>query len=509
LEISMFKACVIRVGRLRAAVLAAAWVGCAQFAVAQSSTGSFLPSGLLPMLGIMPPSSPAPPYQPQVNAPRREPLARLVENPDQTEGVPPYALTDQTGAIQRYVEPVPGIDLKAYVGQVISVRNDTGTTLLASQLNLPPQPFRPMGDNSYGERYATAIGAERPWRGAVNSNAQVELVQYVDNDDASVQLLPDDVSISDGDPSSAGRLMPLDEMSAYGNRPVYADQMGPPGVGGPMYGSPYQQMPYPPGGMMAYPNQMGPYPNSGPYQSGPNCGADGAACNSGQPNRARLSADVELLLLRPQVEEDAIGKLSEKYEFSPRFILGLRGLGNMDGRVRFWHYDRNIEVNGTNNDVDFQFDVLDIEALHRFAARRSEVTLAAGVRLAGIHLTNTNDEMCSTDLIGLTLAADGLTPLGLFPGGHVGLVYGGRLSILGGDWGGENGAFIDDRVRNDNVLVQELYGGVEIARRIRAMNVHARLLFEMQNWRSDVLAEGADIQSIGFFGPGLQIGAEF
>jgi hypothetical protein len=117
--------------------------------------------------------------------------------------------------------------------------------------------------------------------------------------------------------------------------------------------------------------------------------------------------------------------------------------------------------------------------------------------------------MCSTDLVGLTLAADGLTPLGMFPGGHVGLVYGGRLSILGGDWGGETNAFIDEKVRNDNVVVQELYGGVEIARCIRAINVHARLLFEMQNWRSDVLAQDANIPSIGFFGPGVQIGAEF
>jgi hypothetical protein len=54
-----------------------------------------------------------------------------------------------------------------------------------------------------------------------------------------------------------------------------------------------------------------------------------------------------------------------------------------------------------------------------------------------------------------------------------------------------------------------LYGGVELARRFRAVDVHARLLFEMQNWKSDVLAEDADIESIGIFGPGLQLGAEF
>jgi len=36
-----------------------------------------------------------------------------------------------------------------------------------------------------------------------------------------------------------------------------------------------------------------------------------------------------------------------------------------------------------------------------------------------------------------------------------------------------------------------------------------RLLFEMQNWRSDVLSQNAGINSIGILGPALQLGAEF
>ena len=64
------------------------------------------------------------------------------------------------------------------------------------------------------------------------------------------------------------------------------------------------------------------------------------------------------------------------------------------------------------------------------------------------------------------MAGDGMTPLGDFPGGHFGLVYGGRLSILGGNWGGDdNSQFVNQQTRNDNVLVHELYGGVELARR--------------------------------------------
>ena len=52
------------------------------------------------------------------------------------------------------------------------------------------------------------------------------------------------------------------------------------------------------------------------------------------------------MLLRPQIAETAAGKLSEEYQFSPRVILELRGAGNFDGRLRYWHYDRNSDVSG-------------------------------------------------------------------------------------------------------------------------------------------------------------------
>ena len=52
--------------------------------------------------------------------------ARLVHNPKPTAGLPKYALTDQSGTIQRYVEPVDGIRLESYIDQVVVVRHDTG-----------------------------------------------------------------------------------------------------------------------------------------------------------------------------------------------------------------------------------------------------------------------------------------------------------------------------------------------------------------------------------------------
>src|SRR4029079_6501700 len=135
---------------------------------------------------------------------------------------------------------------------------------------------------------------------------------------------------------------------------------------------------------------------------------NGMGCNQccdPAPTRAQISGDVELMLLRPQIAENEIGKVSEDYQFSPRFTIGLRGVGNLDGRVRYWHYDRNSDLLGTDDEIRIRFDVLDVEALHRFAWRRSELTLAAGVRLAGISLDDAEGEEASAQFIGATLAA--------------------------------------------------------------------------------------------------------
>jgi hypothetical protein len=477
----------LQVTRFIAMLMVAALVCGTPVARGESSLDSILPGGLLPLLNGQPPANAVSTadYQEPTNMPRRAPMARLIENPDQTDGAPPFALTDQTGMIQRYVEPVPGIDLSTHVGQVVTVRNDTGPTLLASQLDLPPEALRPMAGNP-DDRYASATAASGIWRSAAEPPGSVQQVQYVDNDDASVQLLPDGGSAVDPSGMGRGGLMPLDGMPSTGQFPPYGDQIGPPGMAGPMC-PPNMPMQYPPG-VLGYPTGE----------------------NQEQADRAQLSADIELSLLRPQVAESAAGRFSEEYQFSPRVILGLRGLGNLEGRVRYWHYNRNSDDLGTSDDIRLKFNVLDVEALHRFEGRRSEFALAAGVRFAGIRLTDFDDHRVGTDLFGLTLAGDGLSRLGMFPGGHVGLVYGGRLSILGGDWHGDMGnTFLTTPAHNDNVLVHELYGGIELARRFRAIDCHARLVYEMQNWQSDVLAENSGFESIGFFGPGLELGADF
>jgi hypothetical protein len=140
------------------------------------------------------------------------------------------------------------------------------------------------------------------------------------------------------------------------------------------------------------------------------------------------------------------------------------------------------------------------------------VVLAAGVRLASIDVREDDDGEAGADLLGLTMAADGRTRLTSLGSDRLAWVYGGRLSILGGDWGHDDDeeSILDERVRDDNVIVHELYAGLEVARCYNGLDLHARLAFELQNWHSDVLAESElDTDTIGVVGPGLRIGAEF
>ena len=62
-------------------------------------------------------------------------------------------------------------------------------------------------------------------------------------------------------------------------------------------------------------------------------------------------------------------------------------VGNLDGRVRYWHYGRDTE-SLNDGEIRLEFDVLDIEAVHRFEGRRSQMALAAGIRLAHLQLTD-------------------------------------------------------------------------------------------------------------------------
>ena len=102
------------------------------------------------------------------------------------------------------------------------------------------------------------------------------------------------------------------------------------GMVGPMY-QPNMPMQYPPG-MMGYPTSG----DAGTHRAASNLGGyridDAAAANCGKLGHGR----------------QALGRISI---FAARYFGYCDGAGNFDGRVRYWHYDRNSEC---SRDAEWQ-----------------------------------------------------------------------------------------------------------------------------------------------------------
>jgi hypothetical protein len=234
--------------------------------------------------------------------------------------------------------------------------------------------------------------------------------------------------------------------------------------------------------------------------------------------------EVQLLWIRPHVSEDWVGKLSESHDFSTRYVLGYEDRCGLGGRVRYWRYDDEVDILWSSDSIAFQLDVLDLEVTNRFQFRRTDLVLAGGFRYAGWDLRCYDDGVVDLDAYGLTMAADLRTLLCCHGCNQWSFVYGGRLAILAGDWDGDN-ALIDTLpgwpgVQDDNLLVHELYAGMEYAYCHCEYDLYMRAVFEMQNWRSDVLSEPGigtglapysvgSTASIGFIGPSLQLGVRY
>jgi hypothetical protein len=86
-------------------------------------------------------------------------------------------------------------------------------------------------------------------------------------------------------------------------------------------------------------------------------------------------------------------------------------------------------------------------------------------------------------------------------------VCGARWSLLGGDWEGDN--VLVQETFDDNVTVQELYGGVEYLCHHQHCDVYARIVFEVQNWHSDTIGENSPTDSLGFVGPAIHGGISY
>jgi hypothetical protein len=162
----------------------------------------------------------------------------------------------------------------------------------------------------------------------------------------------------------------------------------------------------------------------------------------------------------------------------------------------------NLSVPG--NGVRFEWDVFDVEATTRLQTRRTDVTLGAGFRFAGTDIVFGGAQF-EADLFGGTIAADIETLICCSSNNYFSLVYGGRLSILGGDWDVNGVNF----VRDDNVVNHEIYGGVEYGCCYQGIDMYSQLKFEIQNWHSDVTAQNLGVDSVGFVGPSFTFGVGY
>ena len=177
-----------------------------------------------------------------------------------------YALTDQAGNIQRYVEAVPGIDLEPYVGYVVKIRDDTGRTLLATQVLLPGHESQSMLDERSAAEMPPTSRTESLLRGLWSRQVRWPAI------------LPEGMSAAPRLAGAAGAVRPKAGHAGHDST-GHADA-----AAMVMQGMPMQQGMPPmmgPQGMVNYDPNMGDVPaGDGPiYLDGPMpCGPQGCPC---------------------------------------------------------------------------------------------------------------------------------------------------------------------------------------------------------------------------------------
>ncbi len=231
-------------------------------------------------------------------------------------------------------------------------------------------------------------------------------------------------------------------------------------------------------------------------------------CNQGCGNAAMCYFEIQNIFLRPHVSSDVAGKLRENYEYSPRFILGYETPSGLGARGRYWTYSHTTSTVGGSNSLGLDFDVIDVEGTARFSSQRADLLVSGGVRWAHIVVEEDNEDAVGTEMPGITFAADGRLRLCGTCSSQWSAVAGARWSLLGGDWKGDSNNVIEPTF-DDNVNVQEIYGGVEYLRHLGSCDVYARAVFEVQNWHSDALGATTSTDSLGFIGPSIQAGVSY
>lgn len=237
------------------------------------------------------------------------------------------------------------------------------------------------------------------------------------------------------------------------------------------------------------------------------CECEGVCQCKNQP-QGSYYAQIDTLFLRTHMMENVVGKLSEKYEFTPRFILGYETENGVGARMRWFTYGRFTDVLSTEDEqLRFEFSYLDFEATSKFKSGRSELVMSGGLRFAGI-TSELDEESVELTAPGMTIAAEFRSMLCGDCKRQWAAVGSARWSVLGGDWEGSDDGLVS-QLRDDNIVVQEVYFGAEYSCHYCDYVLWARLVLELQNWHSDVLSQDAGVDSISLLGPGFHFGGAF
>ncbi|MEN1681814.1 MAG: hypothetical protein AAGJ46_19715 [Planctomycetota bacterium] len=374
------------------------------------------------------------------------PLAVLVRNPELHSDNPPYALADNRGVIQRWVEPTTTIDLAPYVGRIVRVTHDTGATLLATQLELPADPALLPGPIDTAVVQVAAV-SPNPLRTA-----------------QSGERLPEPIV--------------LEEVVGRPSGPVSGELQFPAAIGpGPS-----------PAGVVA-----GPAPtNAAPCVT---CGSGipGACPNCAVVWRPQLGLglhnldfSVEAMLLR--VHDSAAINGGDDLDLGTRWTLGYNA-----GYGRRWVF-RYFDYAAGQQMGSLDLETIDLEFQRRFhPMHRVEWYLGGGLRWAEFDETA---GITYSDTIGPLLTAGARAPaFGYWDG-----VLGVRQSFQFGDAtingvGADRGTF----------GVTEVQFGLERRLHLQAGQGFFRGFFETQYW-DDVARTGPTNGSRGLVGFGLALG---
>ena len=99
-----------------------------------------------------------------------------------------------------------------------------------------------------------------------------------------------------------------------------------------------------------------------------------------------------------RLERGRSASCDEKYEWSPRIVLGYESAGGLGGRMRWWNYSRTTQRPSTTRiRYDLDLDVLDAEGTARFSSKRADLVIAGGFRYADFEIAEDDDESCRRD----------------------------------------------------------------------------------------------------------------